>query len=53
VDGMTVEYAAEGWDFTLTSPRDCSAAQLTMPSSAPGDDRKDSVRKFHNLLKTA
>lgn len=30
VDGVQVEYDGEDWDFTLTSPRDCPAASVTV-----------------------
>ncbi|MFJ3490122.1 hypothetical protein [Leifsonia aquatica] len=30
VDGVRVEYNDDGWDFTLTSPRDCPAATVTV-----------------------
>ncbi|MFJ3394346.1 hypothetical protein [Leifsonia aquatica] len=30
VDGVRVEYNEDGWDFTLTSPRDCPAATVTV-----------------------
>jgi len=30
VDGVRVQYNEDGWDFTLTSPRDCPAATVTV-----------------------
>lgn len=43
-DGVSVQYAGDGWSFILTSPRDCPAAKVVVGfADAPGQDTIDQL----------